>query len=255
MGQLSRWTASGKLKALGLFDYYWRKKGMRILLVSVLSIFLAGSGVFAASPDRTDLQGQYVEARNADVYTAACFANSEVGLMGDLAVFGWRIDKGAFQGVKLDGLGVVAVVKAKGTLGDIHSSAYPVKSVLIIDDRANTEQRAALKSFAQQMGGDLLQDIVRVHYQPISLYTADGDIHSRQVKLTAGQLASVETRALDEGDKICHNESVWYTPLTRLDHAMPAYTLAHQFSGEGLQATWSSPYKRSAFVGTFRLQE
>jgi hypothetical protein len=36
-----------------------------------------------------------------------------------------------------------------------------------------------------------------------------------------------------------------------LDHAMPAYTIANTFTGKGLNTTWSSPYKLSAFVGTF----
>ena len=84
-----------------------------------------------------NVQGNYVEARNADVFVGACFANSEGGHVGDLAVFGWKITKGNWQGVTLDGLSVVGVVKAKSTLGDPHIEAYPVKSVLIIDERAN----------------------------------------------------------------------------------------------------------------------
>jgi hypothetical protein len=32
---------------------------------------------------------------------------------------------------------------------------------------------------------------------------------------------------------------------------MPAYALANQFKGQGLDTTWSSPDKRSAFIGTF----
>ena len=32
---------------------------------------------------------------------------------------------------------------------------------------------------------------------------------------------------------------------------MPAYALEHEFDGKGLGTTWSSPDKRSAFVGSF----
>jgi hypothetical protein len=225
----------------------------RVLGISLFSLCLAGSA-WGASLPKHNVEGTYVEARNADVYTAACFANSEVGLVGDLAVLGWRIEKGTWEGVDVSGLGVVGVVKAKRTLGDIHGSAYPVKSVLIIDERANGKQRDALKSFAQTMGGDLLLDVVRVEHQPIELRLHDGNVHTRKVTLTAGTLARIETRALDEGDEICHNESVWYQPLSRLDHAMPAYTLASGYKGDGLGVTWSSPLKRSAFVGTFNSQ-
>ncbi len=68
---------------------------------------------------------------------------------------------------------------------------------------------------------------------------------------TAGNLAKITTRALNGGDHICRNEEVWYRPLTKLDHAMPAYSLANQFQGQGLDTTWSNPDKRSAFVGSF----
>ncbi len=101
------------------------------------------------------------------------------------------------------------------------------------------------------MGGDLLQDVVKVDYAPIEFEAANNDIHNMKVKLTAGSLATIETRALNEGDHTCGNEETWYPPLTKVQHAMPAYALTHAFSGEGLGTTWSSPYKRSAFVGSF----
>ena len=53
------------------------------------------------------------------------------------------------------------------------------------------------------------------------------------------------------GDQICHNEEVWYQPLTNLNHAMPAYTLANSYQGDGLGTKWSNPDKRSAYVGSF----
>ena len=171
--------------------------------------------------------------------------------MGQLAVFGWKVTKGSWQGVDLDGLSVVGVVRAHHTLGDVFETAYPVKAVIIVDSSANVEQRLALQSFAKHMAGDLLQDVVRVEYQPIELTFADNDIHSMKANLTAGNLAKITTRALSEGDHICRNEEVWYRPLTKLDHAMPAYSVANQFQGKGLDTTWSNPDKRSAFIGTF----
>lgn len=214
-----------------------------------------GVAASAAGLPRTSLVGEYVEARTADVYTGACFANSEVGLTGDLAVFGWRITKGAWQGVSLDGLGVVGAVKASSTLGDRFHTAFPVRSILIVDERANPEQRLALRSFAQRMSKDLLQDIVRVYYQPVSLTFEGGNLHAAAATLVAGNLATIRTRAIEEGDEICRHEEVWYDPLTDLDHAMPAYALAHEFRGQGLNTTWSSPYKRSAFVGSFEYRD
>jgi len=221
----------------------------------VLSLSLAGSLFAAGLQNRTQLRGDYIEARTADVFTGPCFANAEVDAVGNLAVFGWRIGEGEFQGVKLDGLSVVGVVKASNTLGNIHSPVYPVKSVVIVDERANPEQRLALKAFAQRMGGDLLQDVVKVEVQPISLKFENDNMHSAKATMTAGNLAAIETRAINEGDHLCSNEITWYAPLTKTNHAMPAYALAHNFKGTGLNTTWSSPEKRSAFVGSFQLSE
>src|SRR5512133_2603311 len=90
--------------------------GMRFSLTAAASLLLAGSLSFAGELSRTELRGDYVEARNADVYTGPCFANGETGQVGDLAAFGWSIQKGEWEGVKLDGLTVVGVVRASNTL-------------------------------------------------------------------------------------------------------------------------------------------
>jgi hypothetical protein len=222
----------------------------RILGLITFAVFAAAASFAAALPSGT-IYGNYIEARTADVFTGACYANSEVGLVGELAVFGWKVSKGSWEGVNLDGLSVVAAVRAKGTLGDPHETIYPVKSVLIIDSSANSEQRLALRNFARKMGGDLLQDIVRVDYQRIELSFENNDLHSMKGTLTAGPLARIETRAISEGDHLCKNEEVWYQPLTKLDHAMAAYVTASDFKGKGLDVTWSAPHKRSSFVGSF----
>jgi hypothetical protein len=227
---------------------------MRGTLAIAFSLCLAAS-VFGASLPDNAVRGEYIEARTADVYTGPCFANSEVGLTGDLAVMGWKIEKGAWQGVNLDGLSVMGVLHASGTLGDVTAPVYPVKSVLIVDESANAEQRLALKSFAQKMGGDLLSEIVGVEYQPISFSMKDGSVHSRRLTMTAGKMAKIETRPLVETDQICHNEEVWYQPLTPVGHAMAAYTVTHDFKGPGLGTVWSSPGKRSAFVASFDYHE
>src|SRR5687768_3537718 len=94
----------------------WRLRRMKRL---VLSLCLAGSTLMAAGlQNRTQLRGDYIEARTADVFTGPCFANSEVDLVGNLAVFGWKINTGMYEGVKLDGLSVMGVVKATNTLGN-----------------------------------------------------------------------------------------------------------------------------------------
>src|SRR5258707_3265869 len=229
-------------------------KTITLLAACLLFAGLAISAdVLSASlPTPNKVTGEYTEARTADVCSGACFANSEAEFAGSLAVMGWKIEKGSFDGVNLDGLAVMAVVKAQGTLGDYMRASNPAKAVLIIDQRASDEQRVALSGFAHRMGGELLSNVVRVESRLIQFTT--NDIHSRRASMVAGELARIETRALEAGDQICRHEEVWYQPLTPVTHAMAAFTLQHTFTGKGLGEIWSSPEKRSAFVGTFDFQ-
>ena len=215
----------------------------------VLSIFAVTS--LAAKLPTTNLRGDYVEARTADVYTGPCFANGEVGQTGKLAVMGWHVETGQWEGVDLSGLSVMGVVRAKNTLGDYAATSYPVKAVIIVDEKATAEQRMALQSFAQRMSGDLLMDVVKTVSQPIDFQMAGNSVHSMTAEMIAGNLAKVATRPLNDGDQICHNEGVFYPPLTTTDHAMAAYTTANSYTGKELGESWSYPEKRSSFVASF----
>ncbi len=200
-----------------------------------------------------EIRGSYIEARNADVYVAHCFAMSEVNLAGELAMMAWKVEQGSWNNVALDGLGVVAVVKARRTLGDPFASPYPTKSMLIVDERASAEQRQALQGFVQKMAGDLVQSIERVEAAPIE-FDFNGNLHGGRARMTAGSLARLETRQLKDGDAVCHNAFVYYPPLTKLDHAMPVHTVDNRFDGQGLNVVWSSPDKNSGFVGSFAVE-
>jgi hypothetical protein len=218
----------------------------------VLAIAGVALMVLLAVPGSAAIKGDYIEARSADVYTGPCFANGEVGLVGNEAILAWKISEGDWNGTSLNGLSVVAVVKAHATLGDPYHSAYPAQSILIVDQRANARQRLALQAFAQAMGGKLLSHVVRVDAAPVQLTLAHGEDHGT-ARLVAGNLARIETRSLCHGDDICGNEFVYYPPLVKLAHAMPAFTLEDSFQGKGLDVVWNHMGKRSAFVGSFSL--
>jgi len=196
------------------------------------------------------IAGEYLETRSADVYTGACFANGEAGLVGDQAILAWHVRSGSWQGVGLDGLSVVAAVKAQATLGDPGLNPYPAKAVLIVDQHATPAQRQALASFAAHMGGELLAHVDRVVSAPIDLEVLPQAGHGRAL-LRAGSFATVETRGIGEKDHLCGNEKTYYPPLTRLVHAMPAVALTDEYSGPGLGVSWTLRGKRSAFVGSF----
>jgi hypothetical protein len=220
-------------------------KNVRVLtLIGCLALTI-GASAFGAT-----ISGDYLETRNADVYTGYCVANSEVGLVGDQAIMAWHIREGSWKGVSLDGLSVVGITKASATLGDPFANPYPAKAVLIVDNRANAEQRTALQEFAQSSAQDLLKDIVRVETAPIQMEIGAGEQHG-SAKLSAGALVKIETRCIGGKDHLCGNEALYYQPLTDLSQAMPVFTLNDEFRGSGLGVNWRINNKSSGFVGTF----
>jgi len=221
-------------------------------LVCTAAIALSATVSFAAGLPGRSITCNYMEARSADTYTGPCFANGEVEMNGKEAVFGWKINNGSWKGVNLQGLGIVGVVRSAYTLGDIQRPVNPVNSVLIVDVRATAEQREALVGFAKSQAPDLLKNVVKVSYAPVELAIENNNLHGGAARLTAGSLAEVRTRGLTEADHLCGNEDIFYPPLAKLDHVMPAYALENSYQGEGLNQTWSIRFRRSGFVGTFQ---
>jgi hypothetical protein len=226
---------------------------LKVLCTAAAVSAMAASFSFAATVPVRSIHGNYIEARTADVYTGPCFANGEAEQVGREAVFGWKIDNGDWHGVQLAGLSVVAVIRSEHTLGLSSEPVNPAKAVLIVDSRADAEQRLALQSFAKHMGGDLLANVMKVDFVPIDLTIANGNIHGGAAELTAGALAEIQTRAMSAADHVCGNEEVWYPPLTKTEHVMPAYALENTYSGDGLGETWHNRFKRSGFLGTFQV--
>lgn len=217
----------------------------RSLLFAVIALCALVSPTWAGG-----ITGQYIEARTCDVWTGPCFANAEINLSGKHGVLAWKIEKGSLDNVKLDGLGVVAIVAASDTLGLAQTG--PSKAVLIVDERATPEQRAALVRLAQKEGGELVRDIVQARTAKIELEV----MHCKEggcARLDAG-LARIETRCLNHHDKVCGNETAFYPPLSKHVKAEAAMATEHTYKGTGLNQTWAESERRGAYVGTFEVQ-
>lgn len=222
---------------------------MRGIVKVLLAGFLFTSCSLMSQADK--ITGDYLESRSADVYVAQCFANSEVNLTGDQALMAWHVRNGSWNGQKLDGLTVIAAVKANATIGDPYADPYPAKSVMLVDEQATPAQREALVGFAQHMGGKLVATVVRVIPTTIEMNVLTDPAHHGQAILRAGTFAEVQTRALTDGDHTCGAETTYYPPLTKLQHSMAAVAMTDQYQGPGLGVDWDRHDKRSAFVGTF----
>lgn len=212
----------------------------------------AGALLVAAVPVQAGtVTGQYVEARTCDVWTGPCFANADMNLGGKNAVLAWKIDKGTFENVKLDGLSVVAVVSASDTLGLEQTGV--TRSVLLVDRKANRAQRAALIHLAQKGAGRLLGNVVGVQSAKVDL-TICNCKGGACARLDAG-VAKVETRCLNAvHDKVCGNESAYYPPLAKGVKAVPATAVESGFTGKGLKETWKESDRRGAYVGSFAVE-
>ncbi len=216
--------------------------------------YLAGFLVVLGAVSSTmaaEISGEYLEARTCDVYSGPCFANGEIGITGKEAVMAWRVDQGSWRGHDLSGLGVALIIRANDTLG--FGGGFTVKpdrisAVIVVDERADGDQKAALVAFVKDSASHLTRELVKVESAPIAL---TNDHLSGKGIFTAGKLARIETRALAKGDCVCSNEEMVYPPLNKVDNAHPAYTLNMTYGGKGLDQNWSMVNKRSAYLATF----
>jgi hypothetical protein len=228
---------------------------MRRSLV-VLGAVVAAVGLWASQKSNAGtksdtVKGNYLESRTCDIYTGPCFANSQVGLGGHEALLAWNVESGKFDGVDLTGLNVVMAVRANDTLGfdgGLDVSPNEIKSVILVDERANAAQREALIGLARKRARRVLGDVVRVAAAPIKI---DVDSAEGVAHLDAGKEARLTTRKIMKCDCVCTNESVFYPPLAQVERSSPAYTVDGGFGGRGLNEHWSNPDTRSAFVARF----
>jgi len=230
-----------------------------IVALSAILVTVASSVAGAAG-----IRGDYVEARTADVYTGPCFSNAEVFLTGSQAVLAWKVTEGTYNGVDLAGLSVAAAVQGTTTFSE--DDPAHARAILIVDEKADSRQRDALVALAHALAGRRLDHVVAVRTERISMkvephamseadstHQAHGMPHAPAASFWAPGLASIVTRPLNENDHACGNEVVTYEPLSRGTTVLPAFTLGHQFKGQGLGTTWDDPNCRSSFVGHFAL--
>ena len=218
---------------------------MKRLFAATSFVALASAAVMAGS--NGTLTGEYVEARTAEVFAGGCIMNSEAETMGRQAVLAWKIDRGTYQGVSLDGLAVVAAVDGDRNLGMREMGGDEptrVQAALVVDARANDAQREALVALARELSKGLVKEIVSVTPSPIAFRDENG-----RVAVTADHVE------LSVSKKLVHDPSCgamqWFKPLTTVEQASLGVAETHSFSGNALGAKWSHPNKRSAFFARF----
>jgi len=193
------------------------------------------------------LTGDYVEARTAEVFTGGCIMNSEAETMGKEAVLAWKVDRGSFNGIAIDGLSVVAAVSGDRNLGmqEMGGQKAIVRSALFVDQRANAAQQLALVAMANELSKGLVGTIVQVTAAPIEFTD-----HGSEIQVSAGTGVALDVNKHISHDPTC-GATLWFHPLASVDDATVGVAAQHVFTGSSLGTKWSDPNKRSAFFGTF----
>ncbi len=229
-----------------MFEGYNPMRGMfmKKAIVAAALVGLAASPLIAGG--KGTVSGAYVEARTAEVFTGGCIMNSEAETMGKQAVLAWKVDRGTFNGIAIDGLAVVAAVSGDRNLGmtEMGGEKPAVRSALFVDARANAAQQIALVAMANELSKGLVGTIVQVTAAPIQF--AD---HGSEIQVAAGP-ASLDVNKHLTHDPTC-GAMQWFHPLASVDEATVGVAAEHAFTGAALGTKWSDPNKRSAFFGTF----
>src|SRR5262249_37979330 len=143
---------------------------------------------------KSSISGTYAEARTAEVFAGGCVMNSEAGTAGRQAVLAWKVDRGAYNGVSLDGLSVVAAVNADSNLGirEIGGTPATTKAAVFVDRRATVPQQAALIAMAHDMSRGVVGTVVQI--TPTDIAFAE-DAHS--VRVAADQATLEVNKHMD----------------------------------------------------------
>jgi hypothetical protein len=217
---------------------------MKRAIIATVLVGMAASSMLAGG--KGSVTGEYVEARTAEVFTGGCIMNSEAETMGKQALLAWKVDRGSFNGVAIDGLAIVAALAGDRNLGmqEMGGEKPSVRSALFVDQRANAAQQLALVAMANELSKGLVGTIVQVTPAPIAFTD-----HGSEIQVTAGP-ASLDVNKHLTHDPTC-GAMQWFHPFSTLDASEMGVANQNRFTGSSLGTKWSDPNKRSAFFGTF----
>lgn len=188
------------------------------------------------------ITGEYVEARSAAVYAGACHYNSEFTTAGREAVLAWKVTKGAYNGVTLDGLRVMALVSGGDNLAVEGATR---RSVLIVEESATKEQREALVALLKTKLGKTLGAVAAVKAAPIRF-----ESDSAKVTVSAGKTATLNVSRYP--CKHCMMPATtWYAPVAPTQDFSVAQGVETGYSDTTLGISWSQASTDNVFIGKF----
>ena len=175
--------------------------------------------------------------------------SSEAETMGKQAVLAWKVDRGTFNGVSLDGLSVVAARRGRPEprhrteiggdqrerpLGGVRRRSAPTRA-----------QQLALVAMANELSKGTVGTIVQVTPAPIQF--ADQGRRSSVPTNRSSLAVNKVTDARPDLRRACSGS----TRSCRRRRRRWAWPSSTRSRGSSLGTKWSDPNKRSAFFGTF----
>ena len=219
---------------------------MRSAAFTGVAFVLLASVASAAS-----IEGEYLEVRNANMWAGPCLANAEIGLIGNQATMAWKVTKGTYQDVKLDGLSVVAVVYGDRTFGV--GDKVKTETLFIVDKQATKPQQKALVAMASKLAGKTIQKVIAVKTSKIKMDIGSDDDTGYSI-VDAG-IATVRTRRLKKADNTCGTkERMAYPVLAKVSDEQGAYPLESSFTGDEFDGQYVDRFWRGGIIGKFSIK-
>ena len=135
--------------------------------------------------------------------------NGEAATTGREALLAWKVDRGSFEGVSLNGLAVVAAVAGDANLGirEIGGDDGAHAAAIFVDERATPAQRAALVSMAKQLSNGIIGTSSRL--TPTSIQFVDD---GQAIRVSAKSLRLTVDKEMKH-DPTCGGKQ-WFHPLS-----------------------------------------
>jgi hypothetical protein len=215
----------------------------KVLFIMMAAVVAVSAFVFSSRAENVSLRGDYVEVRTASVFAGACHYNGEVTTAGREAMMAWNVTSGAWQGVDLKGVKVMAIVSSDANLGDQNTAR---QSEIVIDSPSRAQSLAMLNAIRAKYAASLGK-IVKVRDASIS-FVRNGKTYD-----VAADDATINVEAMPN-DLCCKMPNlVWYTPFVGLENRKVGYTTNASYSGDTVGEQWSRSGENSAFYGSFAL--
>jgi hypothetical protein len=158
------------------------------------------------------------------------------------AVLAWQIRQGAYDGEKLDGQIIMAVVTAEPSLG---ATFGHTKTVFFVEDRATESQQKALVHLAKDLAPAVIHDAGTVTKAKLDVRIAEGCGCGAAV--LECPLAKVRTRKLTDADQPALGKVVEEKPLGNVFSSNQSFATEFTLAGEPIAASRNI----TAFTGGF----